>query len=43
MFIDWGHVDDVACRGRCRIDWNEDTPMFSDKIRQYGSEKLMYL
>jgi len=43
MFTDWRHVDDVARRGHCRIDWNENTSMFSDIIRQYGSEKLMYL
>jgi len=43
IFTDWGHVDDVARRGRCRIDWNEDKPMFLDKIHQYTDKKLIHL
>ena len=43
IFTDRGHVDDVARRSRCRIDWNEDKPMFLDKIHQYTDKKLIHL
>jgi len=43
IFTTCGHVDDVAYLGRCRIDWNEDTPMFLGKIHQYTDKKLRHL